>query len=488
MIFVVAGTALLAPAGCTQPKASGLAPIVPASTPTPPPLDDVNATPVPFPDGTASAATPVPTPTPTPRIGLVEPVSTTDFSVSSVNIAFTADTSDNRAIVNARVLYEGRELARLEGGGPLFRLENWNPNVLNNLADPPVLTPVPSGDRRLTIEVSDEAKRTGRVEINFFKPLRLVEWQEIASMPLPTSQHALMSDNAEPPAFVSLWGSVTGAEDIVLPRSQSYAFVPGLRPTWSTITLAGTAVPRGGYAVAPHPGGQFQYLVGGRSGNTDLGVVDLHAPLRKMAESLTTVGLITPRTDACAAVVDEYLYVFGGRRGGQVLNAVERVKLGRDGLPTGAFEARAESLNARAGAYAFAQGKEVWLIGGGHRPIEIYDTAKDTWRLLTDAGNRNIGTPETWAYAATVAVNGRLFFFGGIRDGGQPTERIYEFNPTGRTWRDLGALPVVAGEAPSARPVTRMAAFFHAGFFYLAGGQTYPDKRSSARVFRAQTL
>jgi hypothetical protein len=367
-------------------------------------------------------------------------------------------------------------------------LENWNPNVENNFADPPVLTPVPTGDRKLVIEAVDDANRTGRVEINFFKPLKLVEWQEIPSMPLPTSHHTLVSDNAEPPAFVSLWGSVDGADAVVVPRNQVFSFIPGDRPAWSTIALAGTSVPRGGYAVAPHPGGQFQYLVGGRAGATDLGMVDLHAPLRKVSELVATVGLIEPRSDAIAVVVDDFLYVFGGRQGGQPLNSVERVPLGRDGLPNGEFEARAASLNARVGAYAFVNGKEVWLIGGGHRPIDVYDTVKDSWRLLTDPSGRTIGTPEIWAYAAPVMVNGRLFFFGGIRDDGMPTERVYEFNPVARTWRDLGALPIVEGEGPGRRPVTRMAAFFHNGFFYLAGGLTHPDRRSSDRVFRARTL
>ncbi|MEB3284258.1 MAG: kelch repeat-containing protein [Candidatus Sericytochromatia bacterium] len=473
---------------CTQLKSGSVAsasavPLNPAAS------IDPDATPVPFPSEAPPAATPAPTPTPEPRITLLEPASTTDFSRNSISFAFTADTVDSRPIVRARILFDGRELALLDGPGPLFRLENWNPNVENSLSDPPLLTQVPSGDHTIIIEATDTEKRTGRVEVKFFKPIKLVEWQEMASMPLPTSHHQMMPDNAEPPAFVSLWGSVDGVENPILPRNQAFSFVPGERSTWSTIALTGTGIPRAGYAVAPHPGGQFQYIVGGRRENSDTGVVDLHSPLRKVAERLETVGLIAPRTDACAAVVNEHLYVFGGRQGGQTLNSTERIELKReDGLPVGTFVERAASLNARAGAYSYVQGNEVWLIGGGHRPIEVYDTVKDTWRLLTDSSGRSIGTPETWSFAATVEVAGRIFFFGGIRDDGTPTERIYEFNPGQKLWRDLGALPVVEGEPVGRRPISRMAAIYHGGYFYLAGGLTYPDRRSSDRVFRVKTL
>lgn len=484
----VLALALLTSAGaCTRPKTTATTGVVPTATATPTVAPDA----LPTPDVVATAPsptpTPVPTPVPTPRITLLEPGASTDFSRPGLRIAFTAEAPDGKPISAVRVLYDGRELGTLAGPGPLFRLNDWNPNVENNLANPVSSVPVPTGDHLLAFEASDELKRTARLEVRFFKPIALSTWREILGMPLPTSHHAVVSDGAEPPTYNTIWGSLDGIESSVAPRNQVFSFKPGGDGAWATLALNGTGLPKASFALAAHPNGQTFYLLGGRRGTSDLQTLDVYVPLRKTIEQ-TSVSLIQPRSDAAAVTLENYVYVFGGKAAGTPLTAVERVRIGGDGFPIGAFETRAPAINARVGAYAFAQGKEIWLIGGGHRPIEVYDTATNKWSLLTDVAGRTVGTPEVFSYAAVVPVGGRLFFFGGLRDDGQPTERIYEFDPVGRRWRDMGPLPQVAGEPVGLRPVNRLAAFYHAGSFYLTGGVTNPARSASNRVFRGDTL
>ncbi|MEB3224056.1 MAG: hypothetical protein VKS61_18440 [Candidatus Sericytochromatia bacterium] len=469
---------------CTRPKA-----VTPATVPAPsavvPTPSEEPASPGASPS--AAPASPSPTPSPTPRIVLQEPTSTSDFSQPAVALAFVATSPEGRKLQRARFFYDGRLLKEVEGEGPAFRLTGWNPNVENNMVEPPELTPVPSGDHKLAFEAEDDQGGLGRVEVSFFKQLRITRWSEVAGLPLPTSHHAVIGDGAEPPSFVSIWGSVDGVETPLVARNQVFSFNPAGQGAWSTLVVTGSGVARGGYASATHPSGQLVYLAGGRVGPQDTSAVDVYAPLRKVAET-QAVALVTPRSDAAAVVVDDHLYVFGGRSGASALYAAERARLGPDGLPTEAFEARLEALNARVGANAAVEGKEVWIFGGGHRPIEVYDTGANTWKLLTDASGRTVGTPESFAFAAMATVAGRRFFFGGLRDDGSPTDRIYEFNPIQRAWRDLGPLPVVQGEPAGQRALSRMAAFHHGGAFYLVGGRTSPDGRAVTRVFKGETL
>lgn len=474
-----------ASAACTRLKVTQPSAVTPAVLPTATPSAD--ASPVPFPSAPGASPSPSPTPTPTPRLTLIEPTAATDFTQPSVPISFVATAPEGRAIKKVKLIYDGRLLKELDGPGPTFKVANWDPNVENSVADEKASTPVRSGDHKLAFEAVDDAGAVGKVEVSFFKQLKITRWTEAAAMPLATSHHAMFSDGAEPPSFLSLWGSVDGVDGPLVARTQVFAFNPAGAGAWTTLTMAGNGAARGAFALAVHPSGTLAYAVGGRAGAVDVKAVDVVAPLRKVVET-TTVALSAARSGATAVVVDGRLYAFGGRAGATPLYSTERVSLAADGLPQGAFEARADALNARAGANAFVQGAEVWLFGGGHRPIEVYDTAKDAWRLLTDPTGRTIGAPEAFSFAAATSVGGRYFFFGGLRDDGTPTERIYEFNPVTRGWRDLGALPIVEGEAPGLRPVSHGAVFFQGGAFYLVGGRGHPTGRASTRVFKAETL
>ena len=471
--------------GCTRIKdvPTTASSVVPAASGSP--GDD--GTPVPFPSVPTPAPSPTPTPVPKPQITILEPTSATDFSGTAVDILFTAAPATGRKLKGARVLYDGKEIAAFEGEGPSFRVEDWDPNVQNSLADPPVTEPVRSGDHTLTLVAIDDQGLEGEVEVGIFKQLKLTGWTELTAMPNPTSHHAVFSDGAVPPSFVSLWGSVDGIETTVIPRPNVYGFSPVADGVWTTLNVNGNSVPRAGYAGAVHPSGQLFYMAGGRTANQDLRSVDVYAPLRKVAEQ-STVALEVGRSDATAAYVDDRLFVMGGKSAGAAIYSVERVAIGKDGNPTDAFKPMADMQNARVGATSLVQGKEIWIFGGGHRPIEVYDTAANAWRFLTDPAGQTIGTPESWSNALMVPVGDRVYFFGGEKEDGQAIDRIYEFNPTTKLWREMGPMPSITGEDPATRPLTRVAGFFHDGAFYLVGGQTLPGRRTSARVFRGATL
>lgn len=480
--------ALLA-AACTQLKEVP-APTVPVTPGGQPAASDATDIPDPpaFPSSAPTATpTPAPTPTPLPKVTLVSPEETSDFTADDVDITFTATPPDGAKIVEATVSYDGEVIAKLEGPGPTFKVENWNPNQANNLAEEPDAEPVKAGSHKLSFTATDDRGGVGRFELNFEKPLKLLGWQEITAMPAATSHAIAFTDGAFPPSFFNVWGSLDGIESSLVPRTQVFSFNPAGQGSWTQISVTGTAIPRGGYGATMHPGGTVAYLVGGRVGSQDMRTVDVFSPLRKVAEQ-SAIQMATARRDAAVVYHDDFLYAIGGKAGDSPLYAVERVAIGSDGNPTGVWGARANLQNARAGATAVVQGKEIWVFGGGFRPIEAYDIAKDEWRFLTDKQNRIVGCPEGWANSLMIPVGGRLFFFGGTREDGQAVETIYEFAPRTKTWRTVGALPTIEGLDAADRPETRMSGFFHDGEFYLMGGVSVPENKVGAKVFRAETL
>lgn len=476
-------------AACTQLKQTPQ-PTVPVTPVGQSPASDAAEIPDPpaFPS-TAPTATPTPaaTPAPTPRLAVVTPEDTADFTAEALDITFTAMAPEGAAIASATVSYDGRVLATFEGPGPTFKLERWNPNVANNMAEEPDTTPVKAGTHKLTFTATDDQGGVGKLDMSFEKPLKLLGWEESTAMPGPTSHMGPVADGASPPAFITLWGSVDGVESAVIPRTQSYSFNPAGEGSWTTINVTGTAQPRAAYGLALHPGAALAYLVGGRLGAQDVASLDVFSPLRKVAEA-TTQPLGLPRRDPAVVFLGDHLYAIGGQSNGTILYAVERVKIDADGYPAGAWETRANLQNARTGATAVVQNKEIWVFGGGFRPIEIYDAAKDEWRFMTNSQDQTISSPESWAYSTMIEANKRLYFFGGVKEDGTPIENVHEFNPKTKTWRLAGTLPEIEDLPATERPEARMAGFFHDGSFYLVGGMAVEENRTVQRVFKVKTL
>jgi hypothetical protein len=476
---------VLVAAGCTRLKdvPAATASVAPAASGAP--VVDPSPSPSPSPTPTPTAT---PTPQATPAIQLIGPGNGQDFAAESIDITFQVTAAADRKVAGASVLYDGNAIATFKDPGPLFKVAGWNPNVVNNLLEAPDNTPVPSGDHTLAIIAKDDKEVVGKLEFAFRKPLKIQGWQELTAMPGATSHFAIFGDGAQPPAFMALWGSVDGFENAVAPRTNVYAFTPGGVGAWTETKLNGSSVPRAGYAGASHPSGQLAYLVGGRTGNQDLRTVEVFSPLRKVAEpSLST--MTNARRDAAAVYSsDNFLYAIGGTSGATPIYSVERVAVGADGNPTGDWKPLADTQNARTGATAVQQGNEIWLFGGGFRPVETYDPAKDAWSFLVGTDGNVVGTPETWSHSLMIKVQDRLYFFGGEREDGSPVKTIYEFTPATKKWRAVAPLPT-SDTIPNAEiGATRMAGFFLDGSFYVMGGVSIPERLTTKRVFKATTL
>jgi hypothetical protein len=472
--------------GCTRLK-----PVpTPSATVTPTSSEDPSAdgSPPGFASPSPTPEPPTPTPDELPVITLLGPGNGQDFAAQAIDITFNVAAPNGRKITNVSVQYDGAVLAAIEGEGPTFKVSGWNPNVVNNLLEKPDLTPVASGDHTLTLLAKDDKNFVGKLEFAFRKPLRINAWTELTSMPGATSHFGAFGDGAQPPGYVTLWGSVDGFDNTVFPRNQVFAFNPGGAGAWTEVKINGSSVPRAAYGWALHPSGQLAYIIGGRTGVQDLRTVEVYSALRKVAEQSLSVMTNARRDAAAVYTSDNFLYAIGGSAGATPIYSVERIEIGQDGNPKGDWKSMADTLNARAGATAVQQGKEIWVFGGGFRPIETYDPAANKWSFLTGPDGTVIGTPEAWANSLMVPVGDRLYFFGGTKEDGQPVTSIYEFSPNSKAWRAVGPLPTSDTIPAEEIANTRMGGFFLGDSFYLIGGQSLPSKRVTKRVFKASTL
>jgi N-acetylneuraminic acid mutarotase len=140
------------------------------------------------------------------------------------------------------------------------------------------------------------------------------------------------------------------------------------------------------------------------------------------------------RDHAGAALVDERMYVLGGRDHGQgnvrdtvfVLNLCD--------LEAGWATSQAKMPTARGGLAASVVGKKVYTFGGEgdtsvasgvFDEVEAYDTVKDRWESV---GMMKIPRHGTYA----VSVDGKVYIpGGGIQQGGGPVSDFDIFVPSG---------------------------------------------------------
>lgn len=475
--------------GCTQLKQQ------PSTTISPTPVsspsgDGTGESPAPFPSASTSPS-PTPSPSPTedtspPKVTLTSPTATADFTASAVDVVFSVTVGTNRKVTEAKILYDGAVLATFNQNAATYRLDKWNPNLKNSASGDN--TPSGFGDHTLSISVKDDKSNEGKAELKFYRPLKLGAWTTAADMPGPISYAQVFSDGAFPAGFMLAWGSPDGSLSPVTEATGTYTFNPAGSGSWTTGTLGGTSIPRAayGYVVSPVTAGKI-YLVGGRKGAQDLPNVDVLTPLSRQANQ-SAITLKRPRMKPAAAILDNALYVIGGQAGTAGLTSVERVKLDSNGDPTGSFEDLASTATARVGAHAIVVNKTLWLIGGGFKPISVYDPAKNTWSDLTNTSGTILGTPETWMDALMIPAGGRYYFFGGVHEDGTPVTRIYELDPTAMAWRDMGDLPTIQALPDASRPETGMAGYYDAGTFYVMGGVSLPDKTVSNKVFKVPAL
>jgi hypothetical protein len=231
------------------------------------------------------------------------------------------------------------------------------------------------------------------------------------------------------------------------------------------------------------------------------------------------------RADLAAAVVDDRIYVFGGRHGRGVVGSVEIYDPGADSWSFGAA-----LPTPRWGAEAVVKGQDIYVIGGVTQAdtvfpmVEIYHTDSDSWTTFDPGQAKNVmpilkrgfaaiavgetsaagdsimlvggmaagavidttviystvndsfsvdRTPthfpaegRAWLDAVTAwndegQTDGKLFTVGGTADGALPSARVESYQPLSDFWRNEDAMPT-ARIAP--------AATYHAGQLYVMGG------------------
>ena len=143
--------------------------------------------------------------------------------------------------------------------------------------------------------------------------------------------------------------------------------------------------------------------------------------------------------------------IYVGELGGNLVTALDP-RFGRW------FSAPSLSF-ARHETSAAAIGNKLYVVAGRETlAVEEYDTTTKTWRLVAPL-------PETLDHVGLVAVNNKLYVFGGLENFPQPVSGdVYEFDPaagpTG-TWTKISDMPI---------PVGGMAIDAHQGMIYIAGG------------------
>jgi N-acetylneuraminic acid mutarotase len=81
---------------------------------------------------------------------------------------------------------------------------------------------------------------------------------------------------------------------------------------------------------------------------------------------------------------------------------------------------------------------QVYVLGGGigdsQRLNEVLDTASGQWRTGTPM-------PRGLNHHGVVALNGRVYVFGGSEENGRPSNASWEYDPPSNAWRELAPLP-----------------------------------------------
>jgi N-acetylneuraminic acid mutarotase len=126
-------------------------------------------------------------------------------------------------------------------------------------------------------------------------------------------------------------------------------------------------------------------------------------------------------------------------------------------------EKPAETKPAEAQTPADAAGKPVPEKPSAEKPSSEKPSSERPWVTLAPL-------PQPAADLAGVAVNGKLYLFGGL-DGIRPTGLAFEYDAATDTWTKKKAMPV---------PVHRFAVAAYGDKIYVFGGFKYPDNGANA--------
>jgi N-acetylneuraminic acid mutarotase len=190
-------------------------------------------------------------------------------------------------------------------------------------------------------------------------------------------------------------------------------------------------------------------------------------------------------TDAQAALLNGYLYVYGGSTDGTAAGTssqLYRLKLDDAGnVDATAWETLTSpgGENARRGGALVATGGKLYVVGGKNgndvlgRVVYAYtpptDTVADSW---TDLVTLNYGV----YHAAIAGLGGKIYVAGGVIDTlGKRTNTVVEIDPSLRTFQTLST----NARLPSARSGMG-AAVVNGQLFVVGGSESGQDNSGNA--------
>src|SRR5260370_8918705 len=179
---------------------------------------------------------------------------------------------------------------------------------------------------------------------------------------------------------------------------------------------------RAGAASGETNHGGFLYVIGGENSTGVLSDLQRYDPGLDAWITLTPTPTATARAGAAAAVIDDAIFVIGGRQstggpcsGGPYLTTVEKYD-----IDTNTWSTVAPLLNARSDFAAVAHGGKIFVFGRGTGTasapsftgeVDMYDPQTNTWTPLQSM---------TIGRASLVAGHSgdKGYAIGGTTDGG----------------------------------------------------------------------
>ena len=172
-----------------------------------------------------------------------------------------------------------------------------------------------------------------------------------------------------------------------------------------------------------------------------------------------SANMPTPRRYVASGVLNNLLYVAGGRNsGGSAVKTMQAYN-----PATNSWSTKANMISVRVGAFSGVLNGLLYVAGGtsgsgsgtiGLSTVESYNPATNTW---TARGS----LPGTRSFGASAVVNGMLYVIGGDSNGSGVLSTVYAYNPVTDSWTQKASLPA---------PRNNSAAVVVNGLIYVVGG------------------
>ncbi len=221
------------------------------------------------------------------------------------------------------------------------------------------------------------------------------------------------------------------------------------------------------YGETTHGG--FLYVIGGGNSGVALSELQRYDPVLDVWTPLASMN--TARAGAAAAVIDDGIFVIGGRQstggpcsGGPYLTTVEKYD-----IDTNTWSTVAPLLTARSDLAAVAHGGKIFVFGGCSSTgvtgeVDMYDPQTNTWTPLQSM---------TIGRASLVAGHSgdKVYAIGGTTDGVSASTLNEVYDIPSNTWSTNTAMTAARQEA---------GVNSHGGRIYVVGGSTASFGNSTA--------